>query len=128
MENSNVLGNDIMPILRHLPSQQAIIVIWEKGYYADLYSVELVDGYWKLIDQMPANVGRNGMGKTKEGDQKSPIGLFSLGTAFGNAPKPEGTNYPYRLLTPQDFWVDDSRSKYYNEWVKYEEDGVEGLG
>jgi L,D-peptidoglycan transpeptidase YkuD (ErfK/YbiS/YcfS/YnhG family) len=111
----------IIQVLNQLQSQQAIVVLWKKAYYADIRLYEWMNGSWQFIDQMPANVGRNGMGKTKEGDQKSPSGIFTLATAFGIAPKLEGSNYPYRMLTPQDYWVDDSRSIDYNSWVRYQE-------
>jgi L,D-peptidoglycan transpeptidase YkuD (ErfK/YbiS/YcfS/YnhG family) len=115
---------DTQPIIRvltHLQSQQAIVVIWERGFHADLRLYERVNGGWDFIGRMRANVGRNGMGKTKEGDLKSPTGIFSLGSAFGNAPPPEGCKYPYRMLTEEDYWVDDSRSKYYNQWVRFKD-------
>jgi L,D-peptidoglycan transpeptidase YkuD (ErfK/YbiS/YcfS/YnhG family) len=111
----------IIRILNQLQSQQAIVVMGEQEYRADLYLYEWNGGNWKLVLQMPANIGRNGMGKTKEGDQKSPSGIFTLDTAFGIVPKPEGCNYPYQMLTSQDYWVDDSRSKDYNKWVCYQE-------
>ena len=111
----------IIQVLNQLQSQQAIVVIWEKEFRANLGLYESVDGSWKLVAQMPANVGRNGVGKTKEGDQKSPTGIFSLAAAFGNAPPPEGTKYPYIQLTQQDYWVDDSRSIYYNKWVRLQD-------
>lgn len=42
----------------------------------------------------PAYVGKNGMGKTREGDMKTPVGTFSVLTAFGILPNP-GTVLPY---------------------------------
>jgi L,D-peptidoglycan transpeptidase YkuD (ErfK/YbiS/YcfS/YnhG family) len=116
-ENNDV----IIRVLNQLQSRQAIVVIWDKDIRADLRLYERANGGWEFIGRMLANVGRNGVGKTKEGDQKSPAGIFSLGSAFGNAPAPEGCRYPYRMLTEEDYWVDDSRSKYYNQWVKFKD-------
>lgn len=54
----------------------------------------------------------------KEGDGKSPAGVFALGTAFGYASKPlPGLKLPYLSLTPSIECVDDVRSKYYNRVV-----------
>jgi hypothetical protein len=54
----------------------------------------------------------------KEGDGRSPAGIFSLGTAFGDAPQPlAGLKTPYLQLTPSIECVDDSGSKYYNRVV-----------
>ena len=51
----------------------------------------------------------------KEGDGKSPAGLFRLGTAFGYAAKASGARVPYQQMTATSECVDDSKSKYYNE-------------
>jgi L,D-peptidoglycan transpeptidase YkuD (ErfK/YbiS/YcfS/YnhG family) len=54
----------------------------------------------------------------KEGDGKSPAGVFALGTAFGDAPQPlPRLKTPYLPLTSSIECVDDSRSKYYNRVV-----------
>jgi L,D-peptidoglycan transpeptidase YkuD (ErfK/YbiS/YcfS/YnhG family)/D-alanyl-D-alanine dipeptidase len=121
--NSSVPGrNDvIIPMLHQLQSQQAMVLIWAEGHRAYLSLYELTNGSWVIVDEMPANIGRNGMGKTREGDQKSPTGIFSLGSAFGTAPPPAGISYPYRMLTEDDYWVDDSRSQLYNQWVRFKE-------
>lgn len=112
-------------VLNRLPSQQAILVIAKKGFKAVLHLYESQNTgngvEWRLLRQMPANIGQNGMGKTCEGDQKSPCGIFSLGIAFGIVPPPVGVKYPYKLLTLEDYWVDDSNSKDYNQWVHYKE-------
>jgi L,D-peptidoglycan transpeptidase YkuD (ErfK/YbiS/YcfS/YnhG family) len=51
----------------------------------------------------------------KEGDGKSPAGVFDLGTAFGYASQPlPGLKLPYLNLSPSVECVDDVRSKYYN--------------
>lgn len=115
------LNDAVIRLLNRLPAQQAIVVIARQGFKADLYLYELDAREWRCCGQMPANIGLNGIGKTKEGDKKSPAGIFSLGFAFGLLPKPEGSRYPYRLLTPEDYWVDDSGSKDYNRWVHHVE-------
>ena len=54
----------------------------------------------------------------KEGDGKSPAGVFALGTAFGYAPQPlPGLKLPYLSLTPSTECVDDAHSKHYNRIV-----------
>jgi len=50
-----------------------------------------------------------------EGDGKSPAGIFTLGTAFGDAAQAlPGTKLPYLELTPTIECVDDARSSHYN--------------
>jgi len=54
----------------------------------------------------------------KEGDGKSPAGVFSLGVSFGYAAQPlPGLKMPYLTLTPSIECVDDPRSKNYNRIV-----------
>jgi D-alanyl-D-alanine dipeptidase len=54
----------------------------------------------------------------KEGDGKSPAGIFELGTAFGDASKPlDGSKMQYLELTPSIECVDDVNSQHYNRLV-----------
>jgi L,D-peptidoglycan transpeptidase YkuD (ErfK/YbiS/YcfS/YnhG family) len=54
----------------------------------------------------------------KEGDGRSPAGVFALGTAFGDTSQPlPGLKTPYLQLTPSIECVDDSSSKYYNRVI-----------
>jgi L,D-peptidoglycan transpeptidase YkuD (ErfK/YbiS/YcfS/YnhG family) len=54
----------------------------------------------------------------KEGDGKSPAGVFRIGTAFGYAAqKPADWKMPYVPLTPSVECVDDSTSHFYNQIV-----------
>ena len=51
----------------------------------------------------------------KEGDGKSPAGIFRLSAAFGYAAQPPpGWKMPYTSLTPSVECVDDSASRFYN--------------
>jgi D-alanyl-D-alanine dipeptidase len=88
-------------------------------------------------DPIPIVVGKNGLGwgigviatddakvRTasdpikREGDGKSPAGIFALGTAFGYAAQPlQGLKMPYLSLTPSVECVDDVDSKHYNRIV-----------
>ncbi len=109
----------ILKLLGRLPSEQALVVMSCGGFKADVGLYEQQNGQWNMVAAMSANIGRGGMGKTLEGDGKSPSGIFSLGIAFGLVLAPVGTRYPYVCLTPEDYWVDDSRSADYNKWVHY---------
>lgn len=73
------------------------------------------NGKWNRVMNVSGFIGKNGFGKTKEGDGKSPIGKFSIGTAFGQNGNP-GTKLPWRNITSDDVWVDDSNSPLYNTW------------
>ncbi|RDU24749.1 hypothetical protein DWV06_03085 [Anaerosacchariphilus polymeriproducens] len=73
-------------------------------------------GVWKQIMSTYGYVGRNGIGKTREGDGKTPAGIYSFGRAFGVNPSP-GTKITYTKVNSSHYWVDDSKSRYYNQFV-----------
>jgi L,D-peptidoglycan transpeptidase YkuD (ErfK/YbiS/YcfS/YnhG family) len=91
------------------------------------------DGRWVLAaPAIPVNLGRGGMGwgrglhaqpKTglfkKEGDGRSPAGVFALGRAFGTAEAlPSGAHdFPYRQSLSSTYCVEDVRSKFYNQII-----------
>ena len=45
-------------------------------------------GNWKMILSTPGFIGKEGLGKTKEGDGMTPVGAFSFNKAFGIADDP----------------------------------------
>ena len=52
----------------------------------------------------------------REGDYKSPAGIFRLGDAFGYAPRePDGWKVRYLPITPSTRCVDDPQSRFYNQ-------------
>lgn len=78
-------------------------------------------GWVQTMEKIPAVVGKHGISHHKrEGDGKTPAGLYALGEAFGTEPAPLGTALPYRVVTEHDYWVDDPQSYDYNRPVHYE--------
>ena len=63
--------------------------------------------------------GKNGIASNKkEGDGKTPEGVFELGIAFGtHSPKEIKSNIKYIQINKNLYWVDDVNSKYYNRLV-----------
>lgn len=97
-------------------SQVILVTVTEDG--EQLYCLESMERGWKVVyGPFECNIGRNGMGKTREGDGKTPEGVFELGSAFGQGGAPEGSNWPWRETSETDVWVEDSNSKYYNQYV-----------
>lgn len=78
------------------------------------------DGRWAVVlSGIPVMLGKNGIGKTKEGDGRTPSGVYPLGGAFGTADKPEGLKLAYKQTAKQDYWIDDPASSDYNRPVTY---------
>lgn len=73
-------------------------------------------GQWYVRQSASGYVGRNGVGKTREGDMKTPTGIFSMSKAFGINKNP-GTSMAYRKVDSTWYWVSDPASKYYNKFV-----------
>jgi len=102
-----------------LIGNQLLLLVYDHGT-SKLYRYQKdSQGIWKLVgNPYAAQVGRNGVSANKkEGDGKTPTGLYRLGFAFGNESKPD-TVLTYRKVTTDSYWVDDSNSKFYNTWVE----------
>ena len=75
------------------------------------------DGVWRQIMTTPGFTGKYGMGKTKEGDGKTPVGTFGFNYAFGIAEDP-GCALEYHQVDEDSYWSGDQREGYhYNEMV-----------
>lgn len=107
---------------RKLPAQtsQLIIVTGENFFKANLRICEKKAQIWQevLEDKIETNIGRNGLikpGLKREGDGKTPLGLYAITDAFGT--KAIKTNMNFRYITNNDKYIDDIESKDYNTWV-----------
>ncbi len=109
-------------------STQHVLVIadGENEPMGTLYGFAEVNGKWvRVLGPARVVLGRAGVDKAREGDGRSPTGVFPLGPAFGYAEKPPyGTRLPYLPLAPQDQCVDDPTSPFYDTIVDPE--GLEG--
>ena len=78
----------------------------------------------KSILKTECFIGKNGLTENKqEGDNKTPIGTFKFGVAFGFYNKKEvHTKMNYIQIDKNLYCVDDINSKFYNQFVKVEND------
>ena len=74
-------------------------------------------GKWKKKWSCSAFLGQRGIGKKKEGDKKTPKGIYSLGQSFGILKNP-GTKMPYIKVNRYHYWCGDSGSEYYNQLIR----------
>lgn len=76
---------------------------------------------WRqAMEPMDVVIGRNGfapVGAKREGDGRTPSGLYRLGLVFGYA-ETAATQMPYRQALRDDLWIDDPEAPDYNRWVK----------
>ncbi len=97
---------DQMVVVKYEGGSKATLTLHEKG----------ADGVWRELLSSNAYVGQNGIGKTKEGDKKTPTGTFNLKTPFGIKKNP-GTSLDYVRVTKYHYWCGTSGSKYYNRLI-----------
>lgn len=101
-------------------SAQALVVIGEV-FCAHALAVERQGRTWsRIFEPIPAVIGRAGFaapGGKREGDGKTPSGVFPLEQTFGYADR-IGSAMPYRRIEEDDVWVDDPASPDYNAWTK----------
>ena len=97
-------------------TDQIVLVEYKKGSSATLSVHEKLGGVWTQLFETSAYVGKNGIGKTKEGDKKTPVGTYNLTTPFGIKADP-GSILPYTQVTKYHYWCGASSSEYYNQFV-----------
>jgi len=125
-------GNDLTTAFG---AHQLMVVLtsdWD-NLQGKIYGFQKVDDKWVLQFSNPVVVGSKGLGVgdgltpisidgapiKKEGDKKSPAGIFSIGTAFGYAEKKDAAWIKNRYVRAVDtlICVDDSHSTNYNVLV-----------
>jgi L,D-peptidoglycan transpeptidase YkuD (ErfK/YbiS/YcfS/YnhG family) len=101
--------------------RQMIVVQAIPGdYHATLIALERNGGSWDRVFECPATIGKNGLAiadDKREGDGKTPDGIYKLKRAFGYAATVT-TGLDYRPVTDDDLWIDDPESPDYNRPVK----------
>ncbi|KTD24598.1 L,D-transpeptidase family protein [Legionella maceachernii] len=116
--------NRCQSVLTHLTTlpkktAQVLVVTPVSGYKAKIIACQRQGNRWKpILPTVKAVIGKSGVapiGKKREGDLKTPAGLYSLGEAFGF--QPLALKMDYKYITPDDKYVDDVNSKDYNHWV-----------
>jgi L,D-peptidoglycan transpeptidase YkuD (ErfK/YbiS/YcfS/YnhG family) len=73
--------------------------------------------YVQVSGPFIAFVGEHGVGPTREGQQRTPSGVFTLTQAFGNEAN-NGTRLAYFRAGPDDWWDENPSSVQYNRHVR----------
>lgn len=103
---------------------ECLIVVEADGLTANVsaYGRAAAEPGWELRISTDAGlVGRGGMGKTREGDEKTPVGLYKMNTPFGTASAQEGFPENYLQVDGRYYWDGDSASARYNKLVNTDE-------
>jgi L,D-peptidoglycan transpeptidase YkuD (ErfK/YbiS/YcfS/YnhG family) len=76
-------------------------------------------GRWER--QVRSRAGRIGYGglvpgrQRRQGTGTTPLGTYPITETFGNGPAPRGTRLPFHRVREGDYWVQDNRSRFYND-------------
>jgi len=108
-------------------STQIILVVDNSLFFftrTKLYATEKRGGKWQMaLQPFDVVIGRNGFapaGEKREGDGRTPSGIYPLKITFGYDESIK-TKMPYRQAIVDDLWIDDPQADDYNRWVKKQE-------
>lgn len=105
-----------LPAAREANQMVVVAGVGETTAWISLHERDAA-GNWQELMTTPGFIGKNGLGKTKEGDAKTPVGVFGFTAAFGIAPDP-GCAIPYKQVDSNIYWSGDPRpGMKYNEMV-----------
>ena len=135
-----LLPGMLLPLAAQMPSDctQAVVGITD-GWNSSEVSLSVVErsrsgGWQRVLGPFRGRLGRNGSVwgrglhppvrgavQKREGDGRSPAGIFALGGLWvtNATPVQHDARIPYVRVTPADLWVTDERlPKLYNRWVR----------
>jgi len=103
---------------------QQVITVAAAGYGTSIATVTAFEhdtnGWHTAFGPWTSYIGRNGVapvGAKREGDGRTPSGVFGIDFMFGVDPDP-GVHFAYRHITGTNIvWDDDPGSANYNEWI-----------
>ncbi len=96
-------------------ARQLMIVECTGGSDARVRYYVKEEGHWIMVGRCAAYIGKNGLGKEREGDAKTPEGELRPLRAFGIKPDP-GSRLPYLRVVPGTLACDEE-GPYYNKIV-----------
>ena len=95
-------------------TNQLLFVKYTGGSKAEVELYEKTNGAWEKTLSCSGEVGKNGIGKTKEGDMKTPTGVYNLTSGYGIAANP-GAKLPYVKVNKYLYWCGDK--DHYNQLI-----------
>lgn len=105
----------------NLPEEALRLVVVEaEGLKANVSMYERAgasEAWTQVVSTEEGLIGRKGMGKVREGDEKTPAGFYQMDTPFGTAAAQEGFPKNYLQVDQSWYWDGDSASDRYNQLV-----------
>jgi L,D-peptidoglycan transpeptidase YkuD (ErfK/YbiS/YcfS/YnhG family) len=105
------------------PDTAQIVIVKSKTAKATsalvyLYEKDADGQVYRVFSDLPARIGRKGVGKVRQNDEKTPSGVYKIDFLFGHAKLSFNKNMKYKHVTARDYWVGDTRYRAYNKWVR----------
>jgi L,D-peptidoglycan transpeptidase YkuD (ErfK/YbiS/YcfS/YnhG family) len=75
-----------------------------------------VDGTWTMLRRFRSTIGPRGFGKRREGDLRSPSGVYRVKVTFSTGRRAPGA-MPWRRRLPTSN-VSNAHNRFYNTWVE----------
>lgn len=106
--------------LKTVGKNKQLTLVTTNGFNTNIADVRIFErnkkGEWVPVLTMKGHIGKYGFtNNIREGGKRSPVGKYTIGTAFGQKGNP-GTKLSFRKITSDDVWVDDPESPLYNTW------------
>lgn len=121
IENALVIAERNKDKLENVDQLLVVYNYKVESYSASFVALEKKGGKWVLkLDPVEVSIGKNGFAPVlskREGDGKSPTGIFRLGKLY-TYEKQLNTRLEYQQTTADDKWIDDPNSKDYNTYVR----------
>ena len=70
---------------------------------------------WEKIISCKASVGQNGINKKKQGDRKTPVGIYNITMAFGRKKSPGTAGIAYTKVNQYHYWSTEKAT--YNTFI-----------
>jgi L,D-peptidoglycan transpeptidase YkuD (ErfK/YbiS/YcfS/YnhG family) len=101
-------------------TRQVVAVEHTRGWHArvSLWRASDRHGWQRVGGTRDGRTGYGGLvpGRRREqGTGTTPLGTYPLTESFGLAARPAGTRLPFHRVRAGDYWVQDNRSRFYNQ-------------
>ena len=97
-------------------AQQIVTVVQTGATTATLKLWQKQGTSWKNKLTASSRIGGSGIGQSREGSSKTPIGAYHLSFAFGKAAKVKTAGLGYRQIKATSYWIEDLNDRQYNTW------------
>lgn len=99
---------------------EQIFIVYPDAYTSSKATVHMYEktdsSTWEQVFETRGFIGKNGLGKRVQGDNKTPVGLYDFTTVFGILDDP-GCKLKYNKVDETHYWDGDSKSTMYNKFV-----------